>query len=64
MQQQCGTLSVFCSCAGGAMASQQNSFAATLLFFWLTGIMARPQGCASLMTDVLPLWQKPVQDLQ
>ena len=46
------------------MASQQNSFAATLLFFWLTGIMARPQGCASLMTDVLPLWQKPVQDLQ
>ena len=41
------------------MASHQTSFAAALFFQWSTGVMARPQGCVSLMSGVLPLWQWP-----
>ncbi len=57
LQQHRGILSIFCSGADGAMASQQTNFAATL-FFWSNGGMARPQGCASLMTGLLLLYQK------
>jgi len=55
LQQHCGILSILCLCAGSAMASQQPIFAAASFFLWSTGVMARPQGCASLMTDVLRL---------